>query len=180
MDYHIVLRSDIFGRQSDALFHLEESYTLATGKIDGVKWECRLANCGEQRLYDKKGDRIANDELRFMYETDEALSQAIDTEEITIGNNSWWELEFFYDDGGTLHWLDLFPDNSEVIDSPQDAIMYFIQLMDDEEFTKELTDALHESNKELVGAQAGVIDALEKEVERLKEELNGKQEGSTM
>lgn len=141
-NYVIDLNPDDFGEQSDALFHLGESYELAHGEIDGIKWECRLANCGEQRLYDKEGNRIANDELSTLYDTDKKLSDAIDKDEITIGNNSWWELEFFLVDESSHWFLDLFTDNSEVIDSPKDGIEYFKNLMSDKAFVDDLKSAL--------------------------------------
>lgn len=133
---------DELGKQTDALFHLGESYPFAHGKLDGIEWECRLSNCGEQRLYDKKGNRISNDDLVNMYDSDEKLLEAIDKDEITIGNNSWWELEFFRVDDDSHWYLDLFPDNSEMADNPAHALAYFIKLSKDKNFVKHLKLAL--------------------------------------
>lgn len=144
VNYQIDLDPNTFGEQSDALFHLGESYELAHGELDGARWECRLANCGEQRLYDKKGDRIANDELSTLYDTDQKLSDAINKDEITIENNSWWEVEFYLVDDNSHWYLDLFEplDDTCIVDSPEDAIKYIKSLLQDEPFIKDFKAAL--------------------------------------
>lgn len=144
INYQIDLDPNDFGQQSDALFHLGEGYPLAHGKLDGVGWECRLSNCGEQRLYDKEGNRIGNDDLVNIYDSDKELSEAIDKDEITIDNNSWWELEFFRVDESSDWYLDLFMalDDTCIVDSPKDAIETFKALMSDKAFIKDLKIAL--------------------------------------
>ena len=145
MKYTIDLNPDDFGEQTDALFHLGESYPLAHGEIDGIEWECRLANCGEQRI-NVKGERIHPAEIDQYYDTDKKLWKAIDDGDVELINNSWWELEFFRVDESSNWYLHLFTDNSEVVDSPKDAIKYFERLMADldadEDFLKDFRVAL--------------------------------------
>lgn len=145
LNYQIDLDPTDFGEQTDALFHLGESYPLAHGEIDGTRWECRLANCGIQKLVGKDrrgGDLIGDEEVLGYYDTDQKLWDAIDNCRVELLNNSWWELEFFLVDESS-HWLlDLFADNSEVIDSPKDAIRYVEFLLQDEPFIKDFKAAL--------------------------------------
>lgn len=130
MNYEIDLDPNDFGEQTDALFHLGESYPLAHGELDGVEWECRLVNCGEQRI-NVKGERIHPAEIDQYYDTDKKLWKAIDDGDVELINNSWWELEFFRVDESSNWYLHLFTDNGEVVDSPKDAIEYFKRLMAD-------------------------------------------------
>lgn len=142
INYQIDLDPTDFSEQTDALFHLGESYDLAHGELDGTRWECRLANCGEQRLYNKEGNLIPNDEIGILYNTDTKLWDAIDDGEVELANNSWWEVEFYRVDNDSHWYLDLFIDNSEVIDSPTDAIRYVEFLLQDEPFIKDFKAAL--------------------------------------
>ena len=139
MKYEIDLNPDDFGEQTDALFHLGDSYPLAHG--DG--WECRLSNCGEQKI-NVKGERIHPAEIDQYYDTDEKLWKAIDKDEVELINNSWWELEFFKVDEDSNWYLDLFCalDDTCIVDNPTDAIETFKALMDDKEFIKDFKLAL--------------------------------------
>lgn len=134
---------DEFGDREDAMFHLGESYPFAHGEIDGHKWECRLANCGEQHLISHEEDgELVDDDVLDKYNTDKKLWEAIDNNIITIINNSWWELEFFKVDDDSSWYLDLFGDNSDVVDNPAHALAYFIRLSQDKNFVKDLKLAL--------------------------------------
>ena len=143
MDYQIDLNPDDFGEQTDPLFHLGDSYPLAHGKLDGTEWECRLANCGEQKI-NVKGERIHPAEIDQYYETDKKLWKAIEDDEVELINNSWWEIEFYRVDEDSNWYLDLFPplDDTCIVDNPKDAIEYFKALMNDKEFIKDLKLAL--------------------------------------
>lgn len=141
MDYQIDLDPTDFGERTDALFHLGESYELAHGELDGTRWECRLANCGEQRIWNKD-HTLMDDEVLDLYDTDTKLWDAIDDNEVILVNNSWWEVEFYRVDDDSHWFLDLFTDNSEVIDSPVDAIRYVEFLLQNEPFVKDFKVAL--------------------------------------
>ena len=143
MDYTIDLNPDDFGEQTDALFHLGDSYPLAHGEIDGTWWECRLANCGEQKI-NVKGERIHPAEIDQYYDTDKKLWEAIDKDEVELLNNSWWEIEFYRVDADSNWYLDLFAplDDTCIVDSPKDAVETFEALMKDKDFIKDLKLAL--------------------------------------
>lgn len=136
---------DELGKQTDALFHLGESYALAHGEIDGTRWECRLANCGEQKI-NVKGVRIHPAEIDQYYDSDKKLWKAIDDGDVELLNNSWWEIEFYRVDDDSHLYLDLFVplDDTCIVDNPTDAIETFKALMNDKEFVKDLKLALKE------------------------------------
>lgn len=143
MDYVIDMNPTDFGQQTDALFHLGNSYPLAHGKLDGIEWECRLANCGEQKI-NVKGERIHPAEIDQYYDSDEKLWKAIDDGEVELLNNSWWEVEFYRVDDDSNWYLDLFAplDDTCIVDSPKDAIEYFKALTVDKDFVNDLKLAL--------------------------------------
>ena len=139
MDYKIDLNPNDFGQQTDALFHYQQSYPLAHGELDGTEWECRLANCGEQKI-NVKGERIHPAEIDQYYDTDEKLWKAIEDDEVYLDMNSWWEIEFYRVENEHNEYLDLFMalDDTCIVDNPEDAIETFKVLMDDKEFVKDL------------------------------------------
>ena len=143
MDYKIDLDPNDFGEQTDALFHLGDSYPLAHGELDGIKWECRLANCGEQKI-NVKGVRIHPAEIGQYYDTDKKLWKAIDDGDVELLNNSWWEVEFYRVDDDSNWYLDLFPplDDICIVDNPTDAVRYVKFLLQDEPFIKDFKVAL--------------------------------------
>lgn len=139
MKYKITLSPKDFGERQDPMFHLGESYELATGN----GWECRLSNCGEQRMsVEQGGYLIFDDEVLEIYDTDKKLCDAIDDGTINLVNNSWWELEFFKvsDKGRDFIDMGLFTDS--VVDTPGDAIELFKYYMDDKQFVKDLKGEL--------------------------------------
>lgn len=144
INYQIDLDPTDFSERTDALFHLGESYPLAHGELDGTRWECRLANCGEQHIHtsEEDGSLLFDDEVLEKYDTDTKLWDAIDDNKVILVNNSWWEVEFFRVDDDSHWYLDLFTDNSEVIDSPADAIRYVEFLLQNEPFIKDFRAAL--------------------------------------
>lgn len=143
INYVIDMNPDDFGERTDALFHLGESYPLAHGELDGTEWECRLANCGEQKI-NVKGERIHPAEIDQYYDTDKKLWEAIDKDEVELLNNSWWEIEFYRVDADSNWYLDLFVplDDTCIVDSPKDAVETFEALMKDKDFIKDLKLAL--------------------------------------
>lgn len=143
MKYEIDLNPDDFGGRTDALFHLGDSYPLAHGELDGIEWECRLANCGEQKI-NVKGERIHPAEIDQYYDSDKKLWKAIDDGEVELLNNSWWEVEFYRVDDDSNWYLDLFAplDDTCIVDGPKDAIEYFKALMVDKDFVNDLKLAL--------------------------------------
>lgn len=146
VNYQIDLDPNIFGKQTDAMFHLGESYDLAHGELDGTRWECRLANCGKQHLlsHDKDGrlGRLVDNDVLEKYDTDKKLWKAIDNRQVELICGSWWEVEFYRVDNDSHWYLDLFTDNSEVVDSPADAIRYVEFLLQDKPFIKDFKAAL--------------------------------------
>lgn len=143
INYQIDLDPTDFSERTDALFHLGESYPLAHGELDGTRWECRLANCGEQKI-NVKGERIHPAEIDQYYDTDTKLWDAIDDGEVELLNNSWWEVEFYRVDDDSNWYLDLFPplDDACIVDNPTDALRYVEFLLQDEPFIKDFRAAL--------------------------------------
>ena len=143
MNYEMDIDLNEFGEQTDALFHLGESYPLAHGELDGTEWECRLANCGEQKI-NVKDERIHPAEIAQYYDTDKKLWKAIDNGDVELINNSWWEIEFYRVDDDSNWYLDLFGalDDSCIVDNPTDAIRYIKFLLQDEPFLKDFRVAL--------------------------------------
>ena len=143
INYQIDLDPTDFGEQTDALFHLGDSYPLAHGELDGTKWECRLANCGEQKI-NVKGERIHPAEIGQYYDTDTKLWDAIDDGDVELLNNSWWEVEFYRVDDDSNWYLDLFAplDDTCIVDNPTDALRYVEFLLQDEPFIKDFRAAL--------------------------------------
>lgn len=142
MDYKVVLNPDNFGRKTDAMFYLGDSYTLAEG--DG--WECRLSNCGEQRLY-KNGERVPSDELNLLYDTDDQLNKAINSGELEVDNHSWWELEFFKVVDNHLYFVDMGLFTDSVVDTPKEGIQLFKEFMKSKGFVNDFKKALEEGEK---------------------------------
>lgn len=140
MEYEIILDPKDFGDRQDALFHYKESYDLA----DGDGWLCRLENCGEQYMC-TSDHKLYHEEVLDKYNTDDKLNKAIDKGKIILVNNSWWEIAFYKVEKNSYWLLDLFGDNSEVVDSPQGAIDYFEKLMSSKRFVKDLKKALKEA-----------------------------------
>ena len=96
-DYTMTLDPADFGEQQDAMFHYEESYTLAEGK----GWRCVLNNSGEQVL---RAGKLWNEDVLEKYDSDTKLHRAINTGKVEVINHSWWELDFFKgDDYVDLH-----------------------------------------------------------------------------
>lgn len=143
INFQIDLDPTDFGEQTDALFHLGESYSLAHGELDGTRWECRLANCGEQKI-NVKDERIHPAEIDQYYDTDTKLWDAIDDGEVELLDNSWWEVEFYRVDDDSNWYLDLFPplDDACIVDNPTDALRYVEFLLQDEPFIKDFRAAL--------------------------------------
>lgn len=123
----------LYKNQQDPLFHYGESWELAEG--DG--WVARIEACGEIRVYDKDGDRIDVRDLIDKYDTDEKLSRAIRTEEISLGNNNWYEVEFFAERDGGLDYLDIVADDC-VCFSFDEAIEVFKNYIEDKDFIEDL------------------------------------------
>ena len=155
--YQIDLDPDSFGNRTDAVFHHGESYPLAHGILDGVEWECRLSNCGDQKIVGKDrrgGDLLGDEEVLNYYDTDQKLWDAIDNNRVNFVNNSWWELEFFRIDESS-HWrLDA---DLDVVNNPKDAIVAFIQLMLNESFLQELNLLLLGWNQDTVKEEGSTM-----------------------
>ena len=134
----IVLNEKDFGKQQDAMFHLGESYVLA----EGEGWQCRLENCGIQRIMTKDG-LYRDEDVLEIYNTDKKLNKAINKGDIVIFNNSWWEVNFFKEVENELKFLDLYFFLDTVVFTVGEGIKLYKDLIKSEQFWKDLEEEMN-------------------------------------
>ena len=132
MKYKIVLNPNDFKNYQSPDFHEGESYVLAEGK----GWQARVTTCGDLEYQGQYTDDVIS-----KYDTDAKLNKAIQDNEVVYNYNNWYEVEFFLDKDGHLHYLDIMADDC-VVFSFDEAIEVFKDYMAYEKFVKELEELI--------------------------------------
>ena len=126
----------LYATQQDPTFHIDESWELAEGEINGDKFRVILYTCGEVSIHENNEWVDVKDVIE-KYDTDEKLHKALDAGILDFQLNNWYEPQVFYEnETGGAEYLELTPDL--VVFSFDEAIETTKEMLDDENFAKDL------------------------------------------
>lgn len=164
--HKIVLDPAKYQGRQDPLLHFRESEVVA----EGEGWVALVESCGEIRAY-KNGDRVYADDLADEYVDDEALDKAIESGELEVANNNWYELQFFAETEDGTTYLDITPDL--VAFSLDEALEQFKRLISDKEWLERFADEVERLYHELYETDASETTLLELDtlVDNIRKEI---------